>query len=931
MRKRLYLSILVAVFCCNLKAQYVDYGEDPARLKWYQINTEHYIVIYPEGNEGRAYRYANILETVYPHIRNTMSAKRSSRVPVVLHPYNITSNGMVSWAPKRMELLPSPDVDSRLQRPELDLTVHESRHIIQVEKQNQGIFRPFYILFGEQTAGIASLLKPQWLLEGDAVVTETALSSSGRGRLASFLMPYRAQIATGKNFSLDKWFLGSYRDNTHDFYALGYAMTSYARLNYGADVWNRVWNDMNCSLFHPFALKKNTGLTPVKLFKSTFESLKEEWSSLTPENPDSLTFISTKRKRYTSYNYPQETEYGIICLKTSLSDIPAIVLIDSSGKEQHLTYTGSINSKLIHNNGFVYWTEYIPGLRWKHENYSVVKQLNLQTLQVKIISERSRYFAPAVSSGQIAVFEHEPNGQNNIVLINWDGEKLKSFPVIDNMSVQDMVIDDNGKIIAALTGNGNAIFRFDPNTVEWEKLLDYQHTNIESLRIHGEQLIFESGYNGVNNIYALDISSFTVKRLTNALYGSFSGAFSREGDKLYVSDYSAKGYRIASIAANRLNEENVSFNNPYKFKTAESLSAQESFNIDEYNFGDTVKYQSKPYKKAAHLFNIHSWFPFYLNLDEVTENYRFEFNDIKPGVMLLSQNRLNTLTSQASYYYDYNAKEHHGFLSLRYSGWFPVLSLKMDVGGYRYRGSFNEFDDSYIHILKERRVDATFSAYLPFNFTNDYNLHVLQPFVNFKYTNEFTNLIHASEHRYNYLHSGIYYYRYTTLAHNDIFPKFGWQAWLYYVGNPLSDMSELLIGKLNFYLPGILRDHGLRISASIQRQLTSDNTKFYQYVDVARGRNYADYISEIKLYAVKSDYSFPIVYPDIKVGSLMYLSRIRGNLFYDITMKQPSYGLDLMLDMHVFRIRYAPATFMFRTLKLPGHDFVYSFSAGVTF
>jgi hypothetical protein len=929
MRKRLCLSVLATVFCCVLKAQYVDYGEDPAYLKWYQINTGHYIVIYPLGNEERANLYANILETVYPHIRNTLSAKRSTGVPVILHPYNITSNGMVSWAPKRMELLPSPDVDSRLQRPELSLTVHESRHIVQMEKQNQGIFRPFYFLFGEQTMGIASFLKPQWLLEGDAVVTETALSSSGRGRLASFLMPYRAQIATGKNFSLDKWLLGSYRDNTHDFYALGYAMTSYARLNYGADVWNKVWDDMNCSLFYPVALKKNTGLTPVKLFKSTFESLKEEWDSLTPENPDSLTVISPKRKRYTSYNCPQETEYGIIGLKTGLSDIPAIVLIDSPGKDRHLTYVGNINSKLVHNNGFVYWTEYIPGLRWKHKNYSVVKRLNLRTLQVKTVSERSRYFAPAVSFGKIAVFEHEPDGRNNIVLMDWAGEKLKSFPVIDNMPVQDMVIDNSGKIIAALTGNGNAVFRFDPDTEEWEKLLDYQHTNIESLRMHGNQLIFESGYSGVNNIYALDASSFTVKRLTNALYGSFSGTFSYDGNKLYVSDYSAKGYRIASISANRLNAEPVGFNSPYKFKTAEGLSAQESFNVDEHSFDNTVKYTSKPYKKAANLFNIHSWFPFYLNLDEVMENYRFEFTDFKPGAMLLSQNRLNTFTSQASYYYDYNEKRHHGFLSLRYSGWFPVLSFKMDVGGLRYHGLY---DDSHTSLLENQcRVNATFSTYLPFNFMKDYNLHALQPFLNFTYDNEFTS---ASEHRYNYLHSGIYYYRYRTLAHNDIFPKSGWQAWIYYAGNPVNDMSELLIGKVNFYLPGILRNHGLRISASIQRQLISGNTKFYffkQYVDIARGRNYIDYIRETKLYTVKGDYSFPIVYPDVKAGSLMYLSRIRGNLFYDVTLNQPSYGLDLMLDIHVFKIRYAPATLMFRTIKIPGHDFVYSFSAGVSF
>ncbi|MDR2287461.1 MAG: hypothetical protein LBE04_08335 [Prevotellaceae bacterium] len=929
MKKQFCLSILLIAICCELRAQYVDYGEDPARLKWRQIKTEHYRLIYPAGNERRANLYANILESIYPHVRNTLAAKRSSVVPVVLHPYNVNANGMVSWAPKRMELLPSPDFDSRLQRPELNLLVHESRHIVQIDKQNSGIFRPFYFLFGEQTMGIASLLKPQWLLEGEAVVTETALSSSGRGRVASFLMPYRAQIATGKNFSLDKWFLGSYRDNTHNFYALGYAMTSYARLNYGAGVWDKVWNDMNCSLLHPVALKKNTGLTPIKLFKSTFEALGKEWDSLMPENPDSLTFISKNHRQYTSYKYPQEVENGVISLKTSLSEVPAIVFIDSSGKEHFLTYAGNVNSKPTYSDGFVYWSEYIPGIRWQHENYSVVKQLNLHTLQVKNISKRSRYFIPTVTSGKIAVFEHEPNGQNSIVMIDRSGQKLKSYPVIDNMPVQDMVIDDNGKILASLTGQGNAVFRLDPNTSQWEKMLDYQRTNIESLRMYGGQLLFESGYNGVNNIYSLDTSSFSIKRLTNSMYGSFSGTFSRDGNKLYLSDYSAKGYRIASIDTKNLNKKSVTFDSPYKFKTAEALSSQELFNIDEHTFSDTVEYVSKPYKKAANLFNIHSWFPFYLNLDEAIENYRFEFNQVKPGVFLLSQNRLNTLTSQVAYYYDNIGKAHHGFLSLRYSGWFPVLSFKMDVGGQKYRISS---DGSYSYAWENRRTTATFSAYIPLKFTDDYNIHGLQPFMNFKYDNGITGS--SGQHYYNYLYSGIYYYRYHTLAHNDIFPKFGWQMWLNYVGNPANDMSELLIGKINLYLPGILSNHSLRISASLQRQLMSGSTRYYffeQYVDIARGRSYSDYIRTTELYTVKGDYSFPIVYPDVKVGSLMYLSRIRGNLFYDITIKQPSYGFDLTLDMYFLRIRYSPLTLMFRTIKIPKHNFIYSFSTGVSF
>jgi hypothetical protein len=863
-------------------------------------------------------------------MRNTLTPKKKTVVPVILHSYSVYSNGMVSWAPKRMELLPSPDFGPRLQLSELSLLIHESRHVVQMEKQNQGIFGPLRFIFGEQTTGIASFLKSQWLLEGEAVVAETALSSSGRGRVASFLAPYRAQIATGKNFSLDKWFLGSHRDYTHDFYALGYAMVSHARLNYGADVWNKVWDDMNRSLLQPVALKKNTGLTSVKLFNSTFESLREEWDLLTPENPDSLTFISKKNRRYVSYKYPQESDNGVISLKTSLSEISTIVLTDSLGKEHFLTYTGDINSKLTHSNGFVYWTEYIPGLRWRHQNYSVVKRLDLRTLLVKTVSKRSRYFIPAMLPGKIAVFEHEPDGQNNIVIISWSGKKLNSYPVTGNMPVVDMVADDNGKIFAVLTGkNGNAIFRFDPDTLLWEKLSDYQRTDMGSLRMCGKLLLFESGYNGVQNIYSLDTSSLFVERLTNSMYGSFSGTLSGDGSKLYVSDYSAKGHRIASINMKRRNTKPVTFDNPYKFKTAEKLSDQESFNIDEHDFGDTVRYESKPYGKVANLFNVHSWFPFYLDLDEATENYRFEFNRVKPGVLLLSQNSLNTLVSQVSYYYDNSTNNHHGFMSLKYSGLFPVLNFKMNVGGQKYRVSY---DNSYTYVLKnQNRMNMTFSAYLPLNFTVDHSIRGLQPFVNLKYDDGFTG---SSGQRYGYLYTGIYYYKYDALAHNDIFPRFGRQIWLNYVGNPYNDMSELIIGKINLYMPGILRDHGLRLSASVQRQLMSAGTRYYfaeQYVDIARGYVYKDYVGEEKIYTLKGDYSFPIVYPDIKAGALMYLSRIRGNLFYDITLKRPSYGFDLVFDAHFFRIRYLPATFMFRTIKIPGRDFTCGFSAGVRF
>lgn len=66
------------------------------------------------------------------------------------------------------------------------------------------------------------------------------MSNAGRGRLPEFNMTYRAQmLGDGKLFSFDKLLLGSYKDYTGDYYALGYDLTSYARYRYGSDIWDK--------------------------------------------------------------------------------------------------------------------------------------------------------------------------------------------------------------------------------------------------------------------------------------------------------------------------------------------------------------------------------------------------------------------------------------------------------------------------------------------------------------------------------------------------------------------------------------------------------------------------------------------------------------------------------------------------------------------
>lgn len=95
-----YAIILFAILMIANKtqAQFVNYGTDPYKYKWNIVKTNHFNIIYPQGNDSTAYRYATLLETAYPYVQQTIGNSKDRKFPVILHPGNMLSNGMVSWA-----------------------------------------------------------------------------------------------------------------------------------------------------------------------------------------------------------------------------------------------------------------------------------------------------------------------------------------------------------------------------------------------------------------------------------------------------------------------------------------------------------------------------------------------------------------------------------------------------------------------------------------------------------------------------------------------------------------------------------------------------------------------------------------------------------------------------------------------------------------
>lgn len=922
-----FLLFLCLLGTLSAQAQFMNYGSDPAHWKWSIARLKHYDLVYPQGNDSMAYRYALYLENAYGPIQKTIGKPMKAKFPVILHPGSMLSNGMVSWAPRRMELITTPSSSLGVERWDKHLVLHESRHIFQTGKVMHGVFKPLYYLIGEQAAGVASFFLPTWFLEGDAVATETAMSNGGRGRLPEFNMAYRAQMLGGeRNYSFDKWLLGSYKNYTGTYYALGYNMTAYARYRYGADIWDRTTSRYVRNLLFAGSFEHYTGSGVKQLYRDAFAYLKEGWEKLDTVNTHPIA-LSPEVHSYTSYRYPQPlNDSVIIAVKSGLKDIHALVEI-CHGKEHRLSYIGSINSRLSLHNERIYWTEITPGLRWEHQNYSTLKCYNRETKQVTTIANGQRYLSPSVhQEGKIAAVSRPlMTGENQVVLLSLDnGQELATFPVPANGFVKELTFGKGDTVIAvAVNDAGISLLELHTQNGEWKELLRTVSVNITSPTWHAGAIYFESGANGTNNIYRLNTADGQIYRITSAQFGAFEPAFNLSGEQLLFADYQPQGYRVASLSTDSLLAEPFDFNHPTPTPFATTLAAQEGFNLDSAQL-DSVLFEPKRYNKGVHTFKIHSWAPFYYDVAQAMNSGGDDLSTlVKPGAMILSQNTLNTAIMQAGWFY--RDGNHHGKLSFTYQGWFPVIDLAVDYGGEAFdmRWGKNNQQQEVIrgYAVNRRLVEAEARVYLPFNLTKGARIRGIQPALTYYFTNnQYQQHSSGQMRNFQYILPEVLFYDYRRLAPRDILPRTGYQFRLQYLQSPFNteNFGSLYAARLTTYWPGLLRNHGLMLRAAYQYQQLNGKSLYLpqRLLDTTRGYNYL--YQTHQQWGVKADYALPLLTPDWSIGALMYIRRIRANLFYDLTRNQAhkqgtwgtqsSYGVDLVFDWNVFRMSYPLTT-----------------------
>ena len=910
-----------------VSGQYYNLGQDPSSIKWRELSIPHFRIIYPETFEKKAMEMISSADFAYTYGTKTLGYKPKP-VPIILHNFNTTANALTAWAPKRIEMYTCPPQDMYAENWMEQLIKHEYRHVIQIDRTNQGFTKVLSWIIGEQAAtGINGIFVPSWFMEGDAVCTETALSQSGRGRIPSFEMLLRAQVIQKGAFTYDKAAMGSYKTFVPNKYVLGYSLVANVRRRYSYHAWVTALDKVARKpyLITPFnqGLKDATGFGKEKLYSITMSDMDSMWKyqDIKTEKSKYNQLTVLNDRDYESYKFPQYLDDSFVVAEyTNLDDITKFVIVSPNGDRKVLAIPGylsfdkfsvvktnatklkSTNTKGLNsgNSYLLAWTETINDPRWEQRNYSVIRIYDGSTDKVRSLTHKSRYFAPDLSPDglKLTVVKVDPENQSSVVVIDAiSGEESETIISSDSDFYMTPSWSEDGLriVFTKLDGEGKSICVFDFSTRVVKTLLPSTFIEISNPVFADKFVLFNGSYSGIENIYAIDLKDNSISEVTSAEFGASNARLSPDRKKIVYSNYSSFGYHLVETDFNpdlwrRLNTINDFSPSLYKHLVQEE-SAFAGLQVD-----DGVQYKSKPYKKIEHLFDFHSWAPAYIN---------YMTGENGTGVSFMSQNELSTVTTTVGYLYDITENTGKVTANVSWAAWYPIIDFNTSYGA---RAAYTGGDSSVRYNFNETNISGGFT--LPLIFTGGKYYKGLQFRLHSTWSN-ITNSTSPSENKLTGTINTIDYsfsaYRYIKQSAKDLYPRWGQYFTTTFRHSPFgkNDYGSIVSAGTRFYFPGLMLHHGLRVDVNLQ---VKDPGQYAYSNQIVMPRGYI-YVNANKLTCFALNYKFPFAYPDFSFGPLVYLKRLKANLFYDggiaTTHGQSqilrSTGVEITSDLHLLR------------------------------
>jgi hypothetical protein len=531
------------------------------KLKWREIQTEHFIIYFHQGEEEHAQYLANVAERVQSKLTSYFPWKPEGKTRIILFDGFDISNGYSTPIPYNLigiYLIPPPGYseigcwDEWLNF----VFTHEYIHTIQLDAcgKTGKILRkisgrtPTFLHF-------PNLYLPLWTLEGLAVMGETIWTEGGRGKSADFDMILRGSVKEGIYPKIDR--ATTYQDSWPGGispYIYGGKFMIWLRGKYGDERLKKLFESLSKNLIpytSDWIFEKIYG----KPFKKLWMEWLEDYKNETLKFKEREEILSPKVIKEIGFEMksPIISKDGerIFFISVNPHEFPKIKSINiKNNKIENVTDCFYGNKISLSKDGRFLFFDQLDYFQ-SFFLYSDLYFYDLEKKIVKRITRGMRLKEPEYDPlrEKILAIKYELK-KTELVEIGIDGKDLKRIFYEEDTILSTPSISPDGKLIvlsANRRGNWDLILiGRDGEFIKW--LTEDRFRDITpSFSEDGRYIVFSSDRDGFFNLYLYDLKEDKIFQLTNLITGAFYPKFSKDGREIFFLEYYKDGYRISKI------------------------------------------------------------------------------------------------------------------------------------------------------------------------------------------------------------------------------------------------------------------------------------------------------------------------------------------------------------------------------------------------
>lgn len=576
------LSLIAMIFGSPQLWASMSVAWDEGKDEWKTRSSEHFEIHYLSEFDAMAQRSLAIAERVHKDLVPYFKRAPRAKTQMVLIDEFDFSNGWATPFPYnqiRLFVTPPEDIEGLEHMDEWlhGLIRHEYVHILQMDYA-AGVPGALQKVFGRVSFFFPHMLSPSFLLEGLAVYLETDYTI-GYGRLDSsyYGMQMRAEIMHNGGDSINQVILPQRDWPQGKHYLYGAYFWTYIGETYGDEkiqqyiaaysrqilpffmhntVSRRVFGKSFAAIWDDFLVWNN------KKFEQQIAQLQQNYRGGNPlaslPNTQQVTATSGQALWQVEAN-GEDRPHFVRWLKIESQQQ------NTQWQKELFEQNESVLDMDIAADGTFAITRLIPRASgrafadlylWSEQNGWTDLTNKMRFTKVRWLPNDEQMIAARKEKGVSEFWLVDRKGNAQLL---WQGDALNVVGGFD--------ISPNGQFLVASVKRerqGWNLERFDLASKNWSKVTDSKAIEHQPEFLADGRLLFSADYQGVFNIYRLDLNSQRIEQLTSVVTGAFQPRM--VNNDIVFQEYTAEGFALKTLPVQTLNQFSVaSVNGRYDY------------------------------------------------------------------------------------------------------------------------------------------------------------------------------------------------------------------------------------------------------------------------------------------------------------------------------------------------------------------------------